>query len=68
MKAKDFREVEQGFIDDATAFFGKYKGKKILECNDPDYWTWVWKDSGMYKALGKSLKKAIRIAAQKQIK
>ena len=60
---QDLRDYKEQMIDEATVFFGKYKGKKILECDDANYWMWVWKECEMYNRLGKYAKKAVRIMA-----
>jgi len=65
-QGQDFRDYKDAMLEEADVWFGKYKGKRILECNDPRYWRWVWDKKELYSKLGKYQKKAVRIAAQEQ--
>ena len=59
-QGNDFREWKEEGVKNATISFGKYKGKKILECNDSNYWEWL-KGEKYYNYLSKFEKKAVRI-------
>ena len=58
----DIREAMEHAIETATMPWGKYKGRVIVECKDPDYWKWV-RGLEAFKSIGKIAGKAVKRAS-----
>jgi len=48
--------------EDFQINFGKYSGKRPIDCYDPEYWKWVMSTDKLFSRLGKLGRRAVRRA------